>query len=85
VEQIGAFVQKHGVDKTEFLAVLNSFAINTKVAQAKTLTTAFRVDGVPTLGIQGRYLTIAQPGEQILAVADFLIQKVRQEGKGKGA
>ncbi len=78
-EQIGAFAEKQGLDKAQFLGVFDSFAVNTKVGQAKKLASAYQLEGVPSLGIQGRYLTGAQAGDMIkaLEVTDFLIQKVR--------
>ncbi len=81
VEQVGEFAEKHGVDKTQFMAVFNSFAINTKASQAKKLSNAYQLDGVPSLGIHGRYLTGNQAGDmtKALAVTDFLIQKVRDQ------
>lgn len=81
-EQVGEFVEKNGVDKAQFMAVFNSFAINTKASQAKKLTDAYRIDGVPSLGIHGRYLTGGvQAGDmnRALAITDFLIQKVREQ------
>ena len=41
---------------------------------------AYRLDGVPAIGIQGRYLTspsMAGSPERALAVASYLIDKVR--------
>jgi len=78
---IAALVAKNGVDATKFLDVFNSFSVANSVSKAKRMTAAFRIDGVPTLAVQGRYLT--SPGqaggpEGALAVADFLIQRARK-------
>lgn len=75
------FVTKNGVDGVKFSEVFNSFSVQTKARQAKQLAESYRIDGVPALGIQGRFYTsgsMAGSGERSLAVADYLIQRVRK-------
>jgi thiol:disulfide interchange protein DsbA len=82
-ELIADFVGKQGVDKVKFLAVMDSFAVKTKCNQARSLADAYKLDGVPALGIAGRYFTsVSLNGtpEKALATTDFLIGAVR---KGK--
>ncbi|MGH6649384.1 thiol:disulfide interchange protein DsbA/DsbL [Aquabacterium sp.] len=82
-EAISVFVTKNGVDPTKFLAMYNSFAVQTKARQARGLMEAYKLDGVPTLGIAGQFTTsvsLNATPEKTLAVADFLIAKAR---KGK--
>ena len=79
---IAAFMAKNGVDANQFLAHYNGFSMQAKLAQAAQLAKAYRIDGVPTLGVQGRYFTspsLAGSNERALAVADWLIQ----QGRGK--
>jgi thiol:disulfide interchange protein DsbA len=78
---IAALMAKYGIDSAKFLDVFNSFSVATSVTRAKKLVAAYKVDGVPTLAVQGHYAT--SPGqaggaEQATAVVDFLIQKVRK-------
>jgi thiol:disulfide interchange protein DsbA len=83
-EQIGEFVEKQGIDKAQFMAAFNSFGVNTKAGQAQKMATAYQIDGVPALGVQGRYYTSGTHAgdlEKALAVTEFLIQKVRAGGK----
>ena len=78
---IAALMAKNGIDAAKFLDVFNSFSVANSVSKAKKLTAAYRIDGVPTLAIQGRYLTSpSQAGglEGALAVADYLIQRARK-------
>ncbi|MEK8087864.1 thiol:disulfide interchange protein DsbA/DsbL [Aquabacterium sp. A3] len=56
-EAIAEFVGRNGVDSAKFMAVFKSFAVQTKCRQARSLTDAYRIDGVPALGIAGRYYT----------------------------
>lgn len=77
---IAAFMAKNGVDGAKFLEAYNSFSVQTKARQAAQLAQAYKLDGVPAIGIQGKYFTsatLAGSHERALAVADFLIQQVR--------
>lgn len=76
-----AFLSANGVDGAKFSAAFRSFGVATKATRAKQLSDAYKIDGVPTLGIQGRFTTAAsQAGshERALAVADFLIDRARK-------
>lgn len=80
--EILAFVTKNGVDGAKFSEVFNSFSVQTKVRQAKQLAEVYRIDGVPTLGIQARFYTsgsLAGSPERTLAVADYLIDRSRKK------
>ena len=77
---IQALMVKNGIDGTKFLEVFNSFSVQIKTRQAKQWMENYKIDGVPTLGIQGRYRvsgTMAGSNERMLAVTDYLIQRVR--------
>lgn len=79
--EIAAFMQKNGVDSAKFMENFNSFGVQTKARQAARLAEAYKIDGVPAIGVQGRYYTsgsLAGSPEGALAVADYLIQKVRK-------
>ncbi len=83
-EQVAAFAEKQGLDKAQFMAVFNSFAVATKAGQAQKLSTAYQIDGVPALGVQGRYFTsgaLAGDMDKALQVTEYLIQQVRSGGK----
>lgn len=80
---IVVFMSANGVDGAKFAEHFNSFSVQTKQRQAKQLSDAYRIDGVPTLGVQGRYVTsgsLAGSNERALAVADKLVQGVRKPG-----
>jgi thiol:disulfide interchange protein DsbA len=79
-EAIAAFMTRNGVDAARFMSIFNSFGVRTKVAQANQLFDAYGIDGVPTLGIQGRFVTspsIAKGEAQALAAVDYLAAQVR--------
>jgi thiol:disulfide interchange protein DsbA len=78
---ISEFMAKNGLDGAKFLDVFNSFSVQTKARQAKQLSESYKIDGVPALGIHGRYYTsgsLAGSNDKALAVADFLIQQTRK-------
>ncbi len=81
--EITAFVTSLGVDAAKFTEAWRSFGVNNKVSRGKTLSNGYKIDGVPALGIHGRFFTgatLAGSHERALAVTDFLINKVRQGG-----
>jgi len=80
---IAALMAKNGIDSAKFLDVFNSFSVQTKARQAKQLSEAYKIDGVPALGVHGRYYTsgtLAGSPERSLAVTDFLVERIRKGG-----
>jgi len=78
---VAAWMSKNGVDGAKFTEVANSFALQAKLRQAKQLTDAYRIDGVPAMGIHGRFYTsgsLAGNNERSLAVTDYLIARARK-------
>jgi thiol:disulfide interchange protein DsbA len=89
-EDMAAFALKNGVDPVAFMTTYNSFGVQTKAQQARQTASAYKIDAVPALGVQGRYYTngnLANTGlapgplDRMLAVADVLVAKVRQGGR----
>ena len=81
--EITAFVAANGVDAAKFTEAFKSFSTNTRMNRGKQLSNAYKIDGVPAIGIQGRYYTsatLAGSHERAVQVADFLIQRARQGG-----
>ncbi len=77
---ISAFVAGHGVDAAKFAAVYDSFQVQSKARQAKQLSEAYDIDGVPAIGVHGRFYTSgtqAGPAQNMLKVADALIAQAR--------
>jgi len=51
------FVEKQGVDRKKFLDVFNSFSVQSKVNRVRQMQDAYRIEGVPTIVIDGQYVT----------------------------
>ena len=80
-EQIVDIFSKHGVDKNQFLDTMNSFAVETKLRQAVQMIRDFRIQGVPAVGVAGKYLTGgSQAGSysSLLQVIDHLVELERK-------
>ena len=79
-QAITEWVARQGVDATLFASHFQSFGTSTKALRANQLMAAYQVDGVPALGVAGRFYTDAAMGrtmDRVLQVADFLVAEVR--------
>lgn len=79
-EGIVAWAVKQGMDQKKFVDAYTSFAVNTKVTKAKQLANAFKIDGVPSLGIAGRFYTdgtLAKGMTRALQVAEQLANETK--------
>lgn len=79
------FAGANGIDKGKFADALKSFGVAGKLQRGKQVVANFKIDGVPALGINGKFLTspsIAGGHDKALAVADFLLDRERKTKKG---
>jgi thiol:disulfide interchange protein DsbA len=51
------WVSKNGIDRTTFLNAWNSFGVGIKLRQLGKVIAAYKVESVPTLVIDGKYMT----------------------------
>ena len=81
--EIADWVAAQGVDRNAFLAAYRSFAVLSKARAANQLGNTYRIDGVPTVAVQGKYITspsIAGSRAKAVNIMDFLVNKVRKDG-----
>ena len=74
------WVTQQGVDRVKFTEQFNSFSMASKATKATQLQNGYRVEGVPALGVAGRFYTdgsIARSMERALQVVDALVASVR--------
>ncbi|MDH3510794.1 MAG: DsbA family protein [Gammaproteobacteria bacterium] len=80
-DDIREFFARFDVSEEEFNSTFRSFGVESKLKRAKNLTQRYRIQSVPLLVINGKYLTTG-PGvknfDDMLAVADELIERERQ-------
>lgn len=80
------WVAKQGVDSKKFSAMYTSFEVDYKTKRADQLTRSFGITGVPSIAVEGKYLTstsMSGGNEQLLPLLDDLIKKARQDRGGK--
>ena len=78
--EIADWAAKQGVDRAKFTEQYNSFSASTKATRGTQLQNTYKVEGVPALGVAGRFYidsTLAQGMDRALKVADFLTAEVR--------
>jgi len=79
--ELQSLATANGLDPAKLLDTMKSFSVATKCNQARQAAEAWRIDSVPTMGVQGRFITsVADAGgpTEATRVMDALIQKVRK-------
>ena len=80
-QALAAWADKNGLPEKKFVETFNSFGVASKARRATQLQEAFKVQGVPALGLAGRFYTdgsLTQTMDRALQVADYLIGEVRR-------
>lgn len=78
--EIAALMSANGVDGAKVVEAMKSFSVVARVKQMRQLAESYRIDGVPTLGVQGRYLTtvgMAGGHDRALQIVDALVRKAK--------
>lgn len=74
------WLAKQKVDMAKYDAALHSFSVESKVRRAAQMARSYRLDGVPALSVQGRYLVLASTSQRaMLATTDTLIGETRKQ------
>jgi thiol:disulfide interchange protein DsbA len=89
-DEIAEFMARNGIPRDKWLATFNSFSVANGVSRARMTFQAYGIDGTPTLGIDGRFLTSptmvksqANPSRACIATLDYVVERVRRERKKK--
>jgi thiol:disulfide interchange protein DsbA len=72
---------KQGLDRARFQEAYASFGVTSRARRATQLQDAFKVQGVPALGIAGRFYTdgsLAGNMDRALQITDYLIVEARK-------
>ena len=80
-DEILAWVTKQGVDVAKFKEVYGSFSVSNQVRRASQLQDAYGVEGVPSMGVAGKYYTdgtMAGSMQTVLQVVDHLVVTARK-------
>jgi len=79
-EAIVEWVGKNGADQAKFLKEYNSFGVVTKAQKGSQLQSAYKVEGVPAMGVAGQFYTdgtMARSMERALLVVQSLVEDLR--------
>lgn len=79
---INWITKKSGLDKSKVEAAFKSFSMNNKLSQASQLFRASGATGVPSLVINGQFITsstMSGGNIQALKVADYIIANIRAD------
>ena len=85
---IADFVARHGIDRKKFTEAFNSFGVRLKLEKAKQANQDLNIDSVPTLVVDGKYLTnaaMAGGEEAMFRLLDQLVSKAAKERQKKAA
>jgi len=78
VDALIKFVEQHGVDRSEFVDAMNSFAVETKVRKANKLVEGYKLGGVPSVTVNGKYLVSASMAgsyENMIKIMNYLVER----------
>jgi len=77
-ELLTDFVVENGVDRKKFEEEYNSFAVDNMVRKAKKKQTAYKIEGVPSIAVNGKYLTSGSMSgsyDNMVKILDYLVKK----------
>ena len=80
-DEILAWVTQQGVDVAKFKEVYGSFSVANQVRRASQLQDAYGVEGVPSMGVAGKYYTdgtMAGSMQTVLQVVEYLAATARK-------
>jgi thiol:disulfide interchange protein DsbA len=76
------WLKANGIDVAKYEEVEKSFSVVSKLARARQLTQAYKVDSVPRFFVGGKYYTSGEQAggnEKIFPTIDLMIAQVRKE------
>lgn len=81
-DKIADFVAKHGVNRAEFIAAYNSFAMKSMVTRAEQMIRSYGINGTPTLVVDGKYMIEGlEPKDSIQALQRVIVMARKNHGK----
>jgi protein dithiol oxidoreductase (disulfide-forming) len=77
VDDIAAFLARHGVTAQEAKSTMQSFAVNANIGRARQFAMRSGVQATPTLIVNGRYRVVGRSHEEQLQIAERLVAHER--------
>ncbi|HEV8095663.1 MAG TPA: thiol:disulfide interchange protein DsbA/DsbL [Burkholderiales bacterium] len=79
------WLSSNGVDSARFKQALDSHEVTIRVEEARKMLDTYKVNGVPSLVVDGKYVTSARLAggvKEMMDVLEFLVARAREE-RGK--
>ena len=74
---LAKFYTRYGVPEAKFKTTYNSFAVTSKIAQAKNLAQTYQLSGVPAVVVNGKYIVQGEDAK-VTQVVSYLVEKERK-------
>lgn len=84
-KSIADWATSQGVDAMKFSDAWRSFSVNSKTKRADQMARNHRIQGVPAIVVDGRYLIGGKSLQELLALTDKVIEKRRAERNPKSS
>jgi protein dithiol oxidoreductase (disulfide-forming) len=79
------WVGGHGVDAPKFTTAMASFGVSSQLALAEKLVQSYKIEHLPAIVVNGRYLVNGRSNEELLRHTSELIVKERASSRGMEA
>jgi thiol:disulfide interchange protein DsbA len=77
-QAIGQFVSELGIDREEFIATMNSFAVDTRIRKARDLQKDYGISGTPSIVVDGTYVTSGSRAGNFKRMIEIMNERVKQ-------
>ena len=81
-QQMIDFLGKHGVDTEKFIEKYNSYGTEARIKKASNLAKKYQIDSVPTIIINGKFLTsgsYVSSYDELYSVVNLLVERERND------
>ena len=81
-QQMIDFLGKHGIDTKKFIEKYNSFGTEARIKKASNLAKKYQIHSVPTLIINGKFLTsgsYVSSYDELYSVVNLLVERERND------
>jgi protein dithiol oxidoreductase (disulfide-forming) len=84
-EALTDFVVANGVDRKKFEEEYSSFAVDSMVRKNKKKQSAYKIEGVPSIAVNGKYLTSGSMSgsyDNLIKILNYLIEAESKQNSG---
>ena len=81
-QQMIDFLGKHGIDTDKFMEKYNSFGTEARIKKASNLAKKYQINSVPTIIINGRFLTsgsYVSSYDELYSVVNLLVEREKND------